>query len=467
MTTTYSLKKTCLALGVIQALSFAPSFAASIVVDTSGESDTGCSLRNAVESINTAQNVAGCIADGTFGIGDTINFSVSAINDLETEIRISSDVLINPGGGSVTLSANPIADNPNRVVYVRSANVSIENITISGGRAPSAQDGGGIFATGSQLNLQNTVLTDNTAGDDGGGLFVNDSTLFITDSRITNNSSSDGAGIFTRDSTVIISDSIISNNTTETPTSSGDDGGGIYVRGGSVSILNTSIIENTANDEGGGIFVRQSAFTLSNSTVSGNSVGDDGGGINVDFQANASIIHSTFSNNTSGRIGGGISVSTGSLNLSNSLLVGNKAEASVLPASEINLSVVGTLNFLGRNLIGDDSNTLAQATNFSPPSSVILATSDSSQAASFTSIINPLDFIDGTTQIHTLVEGSPAIDVANTAICENSPINLRDQRGLQRTELCDLGSFELGATRFTSSFPFPPILFLLLKQEDE
>ena len=467
MTATYSLKKTCLALGVIQALSFTPTFAASIVVDTSGESDTGCSLRNAVESINTAQNVAGCNAEGTFGIEDAINFSVSSISDLDTEIRISSDVSINPGGGFVTFSANPIAENPNRVLYMRGTNVSIENITISGGRAPSAQDGGGIFATGSQLTLQNVVLTNNTAGDDGGGLFVNNSTLFINDSRITGNSASDGGGIFTRDSNVVISDSIISNNTTETTTSSGDDGGGIYVRGGSASILNTSIIENNANDEGGGIFVRQSTFTLSNSTVSGNNVGDDGGGINVDFQANASIIHSTFSNNTSGRIGGGISVSSGSLNLSNSLVAGNKAEASVLPSSEINLSVTASLNFLGRNLVGDDSNTLAQATNFSPPSSVILATSDSSQAASLVSIINPLGFNDGITQTHALVEGSPAIDVANTAICENSPINLRDQRRLQRTELCDLGSFELGATRFTSSFSIPPILFLLLKQQDE
>ena len=93
MTVKYSLKKTGIALSVIQAIAITPTFAATVVVDYNGESDTACSLRNAVESINTAQNIGGCNADGLFGIEDTSNFSVSSISDLDTEIRISSDAV--------------------------------------------------------------------------------------------------------------------------------------------------------------------------------------------------------------------------------------------------------------------------------------------------------------------------------------------------------------------------------------
>lgn len=230
---------------------------------------------------------------------------------------------------------------------------------------------------------------------------------------------------------------------------------------------------NQPSTEGGGIFVRQSTFTLSNSTASGNSAGDDGGGIMVDFLANASIVHATLSNNSADRIAGGISISTGALNLSNSIIVGNNAGDTGLDQSDINLSVAGTLNFQGRNLVGDSSKTQAEAINFTPPNSVILATSDSSRATALTSIIaplatSPLEPDDQVTPTHALVVGSPAIDGANNAICGASPINTRDQRRLQRTELCDLGAFEFDATKPSIQLGaiIPPILFLLLNEND-
>ncbi len=466
MTGKYSLKKTSIALSLIQALAITPTFAATVVVDVSGESDTACSLRNAVESINTGQNVGGCNANGVFGAGDVVTFAVSQVSGLESELLISNDVLINPGGRPVVISAKPNTNN--RVLAIRNSSVEIDNVTITGGRVSDRSDGGGIDVRDSQLSLLDVELIDNTADGDGGGLYLRGSQVFINNSRIANNSADDGGGIHSRDSSLRITNSVVSANRTESSRTGGDDGGGIYARSGFVSIANSTISDNNAVDEGGGIFVRESTFTLSNSTVSGNNVGDDGGGINIDFLADVSILHSTFSNNTSGRIGGGISVSSGSLNLSNSLVVGNRTEAGVLPSSEINLSAAGTLNFLGRNLIGDDSTTLAQALNFSPPSSVILATSDSGQAARLASILNPLSFNAGVTQTHALVEGSPAVDTASSSICRSSPINNRDQRRLQRTKLCDIGAFELGATEpiFQAAAIIPPILFLLLKEEN-
>ena len=459
----HPLKKTCLAISIIKALAISPSFAATIVVDSSGESGTACSLRNAVESINISQNVGGCVAINDFGTDDTINFSVSTVNVLDTELRIINDVSINPGGNFLTINANAFS----RVLSISNSAVTIENLIVSGGQSSANSDGGGISARDSQLTLQNVVLRNNTADDDGGGLYAEDCQVFINDSQIINNNADDGGGLYVRDSNVTIRDSIISGNTTVTI---GDDGGGLYARSGTVSVTNTTISDNSADDDGGGIFVRESTLTFSNSTLSGNRADDDGGGINVGFSANASIIHSTLANNSADRVGGGIAVASGSLTLSNSLIVGNSAGDGVLSTDDINLSVVGSLNFLGVNLVGDSSKSESEAFNFSPQNSVILATSDSRQATPLTSIIAPLTTSplrtgDQVTPTHALVSGSPAIDAANNNICSASPINTKDQRRLQRTELCDIGAFEFGATKFRNTFTAPPILFLLLNEQ--
>lgn len=469
----FPFRKTCLAIGVIQALLISPNFAATLVVDSVGESDSACSLRNALESINTLENVGGCNAVGEFGDNDVVTFAVSQVSGLETELLISNDVSINPSGSRVVISANPNTNN--RVLAIRNSSVEIENVTITGGRA-GLIDGGGIVARDCQLSLVDVDLIDNTTDGDGGGLYLSDSEGFITNSRISNNSADDGGGINSRDSNLTITNSVISSNRTESSRTGGDDGGGIFATRGFVSITNSTISDNNSEDDGGGIHATQSTLTLSNITVSGNNAGGTGGGINIFFQSNASMIHSTVSNNDSeSPFGGAISVSGSTLDLSNSLVVGNRATgSSFLAVSEIRESAAGgVINFLGRNLVGDDSNTLAQAVarpTGAPalPSSVILATSDSSQAASLASIINPLDFNDGATPTHALVEGSPAIDAATNGFCESSSVNNRDQRNLVRTEFCDIGAFEFGATEAViDSGAIPPILFLLLKGDDE
>jgi len=435
-----SFKQTCIAMGVIQALSVAPGLAATIIVDDGSDGGVGCTLRSAIVSINAAQNSGGCTAAGEFGDGDSIDFAVSSVSGLTSSLAITSDVLINSSGNSVSISSLGNGS----VFDIRDSSVSLDHVTISGGSA--SLDGGGIFTRRSTLRLTNSTVSGNSASDDGGGIFVRDSVVFIDNTTVTNNSAA-------------------------TDISAGDDGGGIYIRSSIVTLSNSTVSANRANDEGAGIFTTSfsSWVVISNSTISGNAANDEGGGMLISFNSNVSIINSTISNNTADRTGGGISNASGTLSLSNSLIAGNMTGSGALATSELSVSVASTFYLSGNNLLGDDSKTSREALNFMPTGNVILSTSDSLDSASLSEILSPLADNGGPTLTHALVEGSPAIDSANNAICSALPINERDQRNLFRVDPCDIGAIEFGATEppFIFATILPPIFLLLLDEEQQ
>jgi len=427
----HSIRRTSLAIIVIQALSLTSSLAATIVVDNGSDSAVGCTLRSAIVSINTAQNNGECRAVGEFGENDVIDFDVTSVGGLTSSLDITNDVSINPFRGPISIGS---AGNGS-VFNIQGSTVFFENVIISGGSA--GLDGGGIFARDSIITLSNSTVMGNSAGDDGGGIFVRDSSLSLNNSTVSGNSAStNGAG---------------------------DDGGGIYARASSVSLNKSTVSLNDANDEGGGIFVTSSTISLANSTISGNSAKDEGGGIIIKFNSNASIISSTFSNNTADRTAGGISIASGTASLSNSLVAGNRTGEGVLAVSELSVSAASALNLLGRNLFGDDSKTSQEALNFVPTENVILATSDARQSTPLTEIVSPLANNEGSTLTHALAEGSPAINSASISVCAATPTNNRDQRNFVRLDSCDIGAFEFGAAPFAfkPAVIVPPIMLLL------
>jgi len=426
-----SLRRTSLAIGIIQALSLTPSLAATIVVDNGSDDAVGCTLRSAIVSINAAQNNGECSAVGEFGENDVIDFDVTSVGGLTSSLDITNDVSINPFRGPISIGSV----GNDSVFNIQGSTVFFDNVIISGGSA--GLDGGGIFARGSFVTLRNSSVIGNSAGDDGGGIFVRDSSLFLNNSTVTGNSASTN--------------------------SAGDDGGGIYARASSVSLSKSTVSLNSANDEGGGIFVTSSTISLANSTISGNSAKDEGGGIIINFNSNASIISSTFSDNTADRTAGGISIASGTASLSNSLVAGNMTGEGVLAVSELSVSAASTLNLLGRNLLGDDNKTSEEALNFVPTGNVILATSDARQSTPLTEILSPLANNGGSTLTQALVESSPAINSANNRICAATPVNNRDQRNFARRDSCDIGAFEFGAVPpvFKPAVIVPPIMLLL------
>ncbi len=84
-----------------------------------------------------------------------------------------------------------------------------------------------------------------------------------------------------------------------------DVGGGIFVVGAEVGLLNSTVSGNAADDFGGGIFVADGLLYASYSEVSGNTVEYFGGGIANSYDSTTFLLASEVSGNLAG-IGGGV-----------------------------------------------------------------------------------------------------------------------------------------------------------------
>jgi len=161
-----SFKNTSIAIAISQALMVGSVSAVTITVDDGLDGASGCSLRSAITSINTAQNSPGCSSVGEFGVNDVINFGVDSVSGLTSPLTITASVSINPGGDSVEITSLGNGS----VFDIRDSIVSFDSLLISGGRANL--DGGGIFMRDATLRLNDSTVSGNSAGDDGGGGYL-------------------------------------------------------------------------------------------------------------------------------------------------------------------------------------------------------------------------------------------------------------------------------------------------------
>jgi CSLREA domain-containing protein len=269
-------------------------------------------------------------------------------------------------------------------------------------------DGGAMEAFSPYVILR-TTLNANSAGRYGGGIFnLQDGagmTSFqdfahIETTAFSGNAAKYGGAIYhdgfiTPGSLLTLVNSTVSGNSvagaSPTPSPSptpGAAGGGLYIYGGQVQLLNTTIASNRVNlgfllHQNGGIggglyFTAQAMFTAQNSLIANNARGN---GIMLDTPDDG------FSDTAPGPI-------TGQL-------------AFDLIETTTNFFVTGPQ---GGNIFGQDP------------------------------LLGPLQNNGGPTQTHALLPGSPAINAANG----NAPA--RDQRGYIRPDAPDIGSFEFGGT---------------------
>ena len=231
-------------------------------------------------------------------------------NAVFSEVSISNLTIT---GGSVSASNNGGG------IYSRES-LSVSNSTLSGNSA--AKNGGGIdIKEQSTLTVSNSTLSGNSAGQDGGGIYSSNSTLNLDSNTVTNNNSVRfGGAISSVRSSLTLDGSILNGN------SSGQDGGGIIsFQQSTISLSNSTLSGNSAAKNGGGIDIKeQSTLTVSNSTLSGNSAGQDGGGI-YSSNSTLNLDSNTVTNNNSVRFGGAISSVRSSLTLDGSILNGNSS----------------------------------------------------------------------------------------------------------------------------------------------
>jgi len=142
-------------------------------------------------------------------------------------------------------------------------------------------------------NNANTSL-----GNDGGGVYINGGTFEMNDGTISGNSAAlSSGGVHIQQGTFIMNNGIISDNI------AGDNGGGVLVLSdGTFIMYGGTISRNTArNSTGGGVSVLGGTFEMNDGTISGNTVIGSGGGVFVEngiFSKTCGTIYGYNSNDT-------------------------------------------------------------------------------------------------------------------------------------------------------------------------
>ena len=344
--------------------------------------DGDCSLREAIETGNTDNEVDGCVVNGSgpyIILLETGSYFISRsgkTDDLNQtgDFDLLADMTIQGINAQSTIIDANLEDrifdiDPNDMI---SATIMIANVTIQNGYPLSGTGGGGIRNIDDKITLQNSVVTNNrltgSSGNiaNGAGIFngsgfgSNLGELIVMNSVIKDNLTSfgGGGGIYNDGGQVQISNSTIENN--EGGILSGtSSGGGIANTNGRVNIVNSAILNNRIDGQGGGINNFSSGvMNIANSTVRGNESNGSGGG----FRNSGTLILSyvTISENTAdsdgngfGRGGGIRDFLSGETIMKASIVYGNVDGTPVSNGSPIhpNLSISGTFTSTGYNVI--------------------------------------------------------------------------------------------------------------------
>ena len=392
---------------------------------------------------------------------------------------ISSNHAVADGGsiyndfGVIVISESTVAANDASEgggIYNSQGTVTILNCILSDNNASS--DGAGIYNWGT-LIIDESSLSGNSASDSGGAIFnTGFGLLTITNSTLSGNSAHEGGGISNWGMMTITNSTLsdhtadfggsIRNGGTLTMTNSTLPGnnalqGGAIGNGGTMTITSSTLMGNSAVDYGGGI-TNSGTLVLINSTLSANTAGINGGGI--DTWSELEVTNSTFSGNSAGDNGGGIN-NSGMLTISYSTLSGNSASSGggiyniLMYPTTVNSSII-IYSPLGENCAGDpitDAGNNIEDTDtcgFDPANGSMPNTDP---------LLGSLQDNGGPTWTHALLEGSPAIDAGDDAMCPST-----DQRDFPRPidgdgngeAYCDIGSFE-----------FDPGLLVVTTLEDE
>lgn len=241
--------RSALTLAITQILVLPVAQAATIAVDSAADDDSQCTLRDALVSINAETLQEGCVNSVVaepFGTNDTIivltpDPSNETITLAGTELSITADTNVTIQGNGITVNGN----NTSRVFSVVSANLSVDSMTITGGSVNAY--GGGIAAFNSSISVSSSTVSGNTSLF-GGGISGRAGRLTVTNSTISNNTVSDirrlgGGGIGIYDGT-----QLELNNSTMSGNSANRRGGALSVYDSNATLRNSIV----ANSRGGG-----------------------------------------------------------------------------------------------------------------------------------------------------------------------------------------------------------------------
>ena len=269
------------------------------------------------------------VLDANAGAGaDVIRFAPAVagqtIHLTGGQIAITDALYVEgPGAGRLTVDAGAVS----RIFNISDGtagaiDVRLDGLTLANGAVSTAADYGGVLSSAENLTLKGCVITGGLARY-GGGVAIHAGSTEIIDTVIDGNRAAAGAGVYVAGGALTVRRSTVSDNDAY----GADGGGGVYVAAGAGAVLidATTVSGNLAH-LGAGLRLTGSA-TIVNATISGN-VGhgvSDGGGVYV-AGGTVTVIHTTVAGNSVTGNGGGVYVAAGAtLALRNSLLAANAA----------------------------------------------------------------------------------------------------------------------------------------------
>jgi len=257
------------------------------------------------------------------------------------------------GAQSPTFQKNTASTGSGGGVYLNDGNINMRGATI-GGRDDSNPNniitygntanvnGGGVYVNSGSVTMLSTSITSNIASTNdqsttcnGGGIYVGTGDVFInrteqggiTPSQITYNQAHNGGGIYNDAGSILAFGTVgtgeaghvqINNNQ-----ATAGSGGGIYCTGNAttssydIRLRRVDIKSNTATENGGGIYLGQGKISVVNGIIDSNSASGNGGGVythqgNIDINPTSDERNATqITNNTADINGGGLNTHHG------------------------------------------------------------------------------------------------------------------------------------------------------------
>lgn len=273
--------------------------------------------------------------------GTTSISTLSATGLTITAKSSSSNDILNGNVGSTAVANGTVLS----ISLPSTCPVTIKTLTIKGGNTTT--NGGGLnISSGSKVTLTDAVVSSNNAGVSGGGisnsgnLTLNGSTLVRQNSAVASGGGIRNDGTLCIYGSVLIGGSASTQGNSATGTGSNQGlGGGIYSTSGlylgyssstETESWTGSLGANSAN-EGGGIYVYGGTFKMDSGTIGGSTSGANTATVNaggIAIKGESEITGGTISYNTAGTNGGGLYVYDAKVTISTVTISNNTATGS-------------------------------------------------------------------------------------------------------------------------------------------
>ncbi|MEZ5061249.1 MAG: choice-of-anchor Q domain-containing protein [Solirubrobacterales bacterium] len=238
--------------------------AATFTVTDTGDAGPG-TLRQAVADANANAGADTIDASGVSGTITLTSGQLAVTGGLEIDGPGAGALTVSGGGSSRVLDFGSVGED-----------LTVTGMTITGGAAPSSEDGGGIDFDGTNLRLDDVTLTGNAAPGDGGGLAADAANrIEIVGSTLSGNTAgADGGGARLEGDKAGVLRSQFDGN------EAAGAAGGLEADGRIVSVTYSSFTDNAASGVGG-LDLDAYAYAFDSGTAIATDLtitGNDGGG---------------------------------------------------------------------------------------------------------------------------------------------------------------------------------------------